>query len=232
MKAGQGLSAAVAPVWLEELICAPHLPAVVIVSLADPVVRSVPSLKPTDQDVGDCGSRTGEGALGFLRRRVLLRHWIGLCLGLPPDGIVIGYDASGRPELVRPRADLFLSVSGRGDWAAFGLAHQPIGIDAEPLNPGSVAPSVLTEREQGRMRELAASDQAEAFLRIWTAKEAYLKALGTGFNHDPALLEVSDLAGSAFIADARSGRELGIGRIRRVEVGGRCFVSAAVVLPT
>ena len=227
----QDLSGAVAAVWLGGFISPPHLPAVAIVSLADHALNSVQRLAPTDRDLHDRGSRTGDGAHRFLQRRALLRHWIGLCLGLPADGIVVGHDASGRPELVRPGGDLFLSVSGRGDWAAFGLARQPIGIDAEPLEGGPIAPSVLTTREQGRMRGLAAAEQAEAFLRIWTIKEAYLKALGTGLDQDPALLEVTDVGDRARIAVAETGKHLGNAHLRLVEMGGRRFVIAAVVLP-
>jgi len=43
----------------------------------------------------------------------------------------------------------------------------------------------MSEPEQARYSRLAEPERAEFFFRIWTAKEAWLKAKGTGFSGRP-----------------------------------------------
>jgi 4'-phosphopantetheinyl transferase len=93
---------------------------------------------------------------------------------------------SGRPSLAPPFD---------ADGLNFNLAHTPglvvmavgrvahIGIDVEALDkpvPMPVAQRYFSEREVAALHALAPGDQPRRFLRLWTLKEAYLKAVGEG----------------------------------------------------
>lgn len=85
--------------------------------------------------------------------------------------------------------DVSFSVSHSGDTALIAVAqHATVGIDVEVIRPrpnvAKLAARVLDPEE---LAAFAAADEAEqllAFLRAWTAKEAYLKAIGLGIATD------------------------------------------------
>ena len=92
----------------------------------------------------------------------------------------------GRPELGTAHASpLSFNWSHSGDQAVFaiGIGVQP-GIDIERLRPRPRALEIAQryfDAEEARALE-SADDEARnlAFLELWTAKEAVLKALGRG----------------------------------------------------
>jgi 4'-phosphopantetheinyl transferase len=98
----------------------------------------------------------------------------------------------GKPR-VRNADGLEVSLSHSGDVVAVAAAQgAAVGIDVEELGarsrdlPVSLA---LSARETSALADLPARAQAEAFLGIWTRKEAVLKATGVGLNE--ALSDVS-----------------------------------------
>ena len=112
-------------------------------------------------------------------------------------GVSVRRAASGRP-VTDPPVDV--SLSHGGGWVAVA-AHVSgrVGIDVE--GPRHVSPSLtlrcLATSELSWLD--AAADRAtrsDRFLRLWTAKEAYLKATGTGLGRDPRTV-ATDCSGSA-----------------------------------
>nr|WP_246432849.1 4'-phosphopantetheinyl transferase superfamily protein [Rhodopseudomonas rhenobacensis] len=73
-----------------------------------------------------------------------------------------------------------------------------IGVDVEAVLPipdqEQIAEVAFTTQERRELRRYDLS--SEAFYRIWTCKEACLKAIGTGFQLDPRAVEIGimDLA--------------------------------------
>jgi 4'-phosphopantetheinyl transferase len=67
-----------------------------------------------------------------------------------------------------------------------GIGSARVGVDIEAL-PTRAAAAEVAERlhPEERLEVLSAAParQAEIFARVWTRKEAYLKALGTGIGH-------------------------------------------------
>jgi len=104
-------------------------------------------------------------------------------LGVEPAAIVLEHRAQAAPACVKPvGADLFLSSASRGDWAAVAVAGAPVGVDVEEVDPeGDVPWNVLHPAEADLLRPLGGSARARAFARLWSVKEAYVKALRIGF---------------------------------------------------
>ncbi|MCA8901653.1 MAG: 4'-phosphopantetheinyl transferase superfamily protein [Hyphomonas sp.] len=124
------------------------------------------------------------------RRAHLARHLgerrqlLSAMLGRPVDGVAIGHDGEGRPFLPFDEA-LSISLAGAGGWNALALSRTGrVGIDLEPVRSIDWKPmlgmtSDLQEREM--VEEIISADDTLApFFRLWTLKEAVLKAAGSG----------------------------------------------------
>ena len=90
---------------------------------------------------------------------------------------------------------------------------------------------MLHDLEKKALLALPAAARSEEFLRLWTAKEAYLKALGIGLRREPTEIslrplddafDITDLGRPIVTREAWSWRE---------KVGSRLALCASVVLP-
>ena len=80
---------------------------------------------------------------------------------------------------------LYFSVSHSGDIVAIAVDDKEIGMDVEEL-PAEDRLKIADRFYHPREREVvhAAEEEARAFCRIWTRKEAYLKMTGEGISAD------------------------------------------------
>ncbi len=117
----------------------------------------------------------------------LARAWLAAQLGLAPEALALGRDSRGRPRLEPPHAghDCNWSHSGDGLLLAIGEGVR-VGVDLERVRPRpraqALAERFFTAPEARWLATSAASDRDRdrAFLRLWCAKEAVLKAHGQG----------------------------------------------------
>ncbi|PTM38933.1 4'-phosphopantetheinyl transferase superfamily protein [Bosea sp. 124] len=166
-----------------------------------------------------------------LLRRETARRVIARQLGLPADEVCIDHDGKGRPLLARPAGrGLHLSLATRAGVVAVALAQRFVGIDIERIDPAATPPFAALHPAEGAMlRALPEATRPLAFARLWSAKEAYVKALGTGFVRAPESFSVTLLAPDRFEIDdpLRSSRTAGTGRA--IENGGQGILAAAIV---
>ncbi len=75
---------------------------------------------------------------------------------------------------------LFISISHSGNFVAAAFSEHEIGIDIEVMREidFKTAKRVLTDSDLEFLN--SQENKADAFLKIWTAKEAYLKMTGDG----------------------------------------------------
>jgi 4'-phosphopantetheinyl transferase len=103
----------------------------------------------------------------------------------PGDWRFIRGDAS-RPSLAPPfdSTGLHFNIAHTAGLVVLAVGHMPrIGVDVEAL--GRKAPTHLADRyfsplEVAGLHALAPEELPRRFFRLWTLKEAYLKAIGTG----------------------------------------------------
>lgn len=94
----------------------------------------------------------------------------------------------GKPHL--PDNEPF-NISHAGDYAVLALSTQPVGVDIEHFRPLDWQRIALRFFHPEERAFLARSSEPERdFFRIWTLKESYLKAEGTGFSVSPASFAV------------------------------------------
>ena len=197
--------------WLTSPIAAPALPATWLIAT---------------------GARPVNLAERSALRRETARRIIAAQLSLPIEAITIEHDERGRPLLARPAGtELHLSLATRAGVVALALALHPVGVDVERVEPLAVPPlAALHPRERKALLALPEPARPLAFAQLWAAKEAYVKALGTGFARAPESFAVTLASQEAFsVSDPeRPHANLGLSRIK--ENGGQESLAAAVVV--
>jgi 4'-phosphopantetheinyl transferase len=117
--------------------------------------------------------------------RGMLREVLGSQLGVAPEALMFTYGSHGKPSLVD--SDLQFNVSHSHDAGMIAVARgREVGCDIERIEP-KFADDQIPERffspnEVAALRLLPKADQHRAFFRIWTRKEAFIKACGLGMS--------------------------------------------------
>ena len=117
------------------------------------------------------------------------------------DRLSFGFHEHGKP---------FALVDGREVPLGFNVSHSAphgliafasrgrplgrIGVDAETFRPDrdfdGIAGTVFGPDERGALAAAWGNDKVRLFYRLWTLKEALIKALGTGFSLSPSGFEI------------------------------------------
>lgn len=119
----------------------------------------------------------------LLAAHVALRHLLGAYSGKPPGGLGFVTNAYGKPSL--DTGSVAFNLSHSGDRMAVAISRSDVGVDVERIRREMVAEDLA--REVFSQRELTWLDahgdrQPAAFFRLWTLKEAFLKAEGRGLS--------------------------------------------------
>ena len=87
-------------------------------------------------------------------------------------------NSDGKP-FISERPDLFYNLSHSGEYVALVMSSVPVGIDIEKLRSGqeNLVKRFFSEEEAGWLLK---SFGDSAFTRMWTRKEAFIKARGIG----------------------------------------------------
>lgn len=131
----------------------------------------------------------------FVAARGQLRHELGARLGLAPAEVVFDYGRFGKPS-VAGAEDIRFNLARSHGWALLAITHgAEVGVDLEVPRPGDddepVARSFFCAAESAALAACPERGRHAAFLRCWTRKEAYVKALGDGLQMPLDAFEVS-----------------------------------------
>lgn len=165
-------------------------------------------------------------------RRGTARRIVARQLSCREEDVVIAHDEAGRPLLaVLGAPGLCLSLATRAGIVAIGLAPQPLGVDVEAVDPAAPPPlDLLHPDERMALDAIALAERSRVFTRLWAAKEAYVKALGSGFRRAPESFAVSLLSETAFrVTDACAPTDA-IGVLRSMKNGGHEIMAAAFIV--
>ena len=127
----------------------------------------------------------------------------------PNEQLSFGVSGYGKPFAVvgGVRAHASFNVSHAGDHGLIALgAAGRLGVDIEERVPkrslDGLIEAVMGPEEQAELAALQGADRLRLFYRLWTFKEALIKALGTGFSTDisrfqvPAAMRRGDAVGA------------------------------------
>ncbi|MGX1787617.1 4'-phosphopantetheinyl transferase family protein [Bosea sp. NPDC055332] len=164
-------------------------------------------------------------------RRSLARKLLARQFSLDEDAVEIGHEPAGRPLIMSPHGSgLHLSLATRSGLVAVALGHGPVGIDVEQVATAGEPPlAVLHPDERRWLESLPAPARPLAFAQLWSAKEAYVKALGIGFARAPESFSVQlDGAEGFAVSDEDNGRRAS-GFVRLTKNGGHETMAAAFI---
>jgi 4'-phosphopantetheinyl transferase len=139
----------------------------------------------------------------YIQARCLLREVLSFYRNCTPEEIVFEYARAGKPFLQgEPPAGVQFSISHAGDRVAVAVARgRRVGVDIETMRDDIPAPDLsrrfFSGAEAAAVRNSQGRAGTELFLRLWTRKEALLKATGVGIGglpHCPALLDPGDFS--------------------------------------
>lgn len=142
--------------------------------------------------------------------RTALRALLGRYLGRPAAAVDLVSGPHGKPALAGDAPALAFNLSHAGDTLLVALAlgndqRVDLGVDLEraPAPEGfrDVARSYFAAAEARGLDALPDAEAGARFLRLWTRKEAVVKAAGLGMSLPPDRVRVSHGAGDARILD-------------------------------
>ncbi len=147
-----------------------------------------PEAAPSDAPLDDEERRRADRFINPLHRRrfiqahTVLRRVLAAYGAGAPESLVFVRDEDGKPRLTGAGPRFNLSHSGDG--VAVAVADFDVGVDVEQVRPladrDHLVARFFSPAENAAYEALSPDRRQLAFFRLWTRKEAYLKALGTG----------------------------------------------------
>ncbi|MFC1490141.1 4'-phosphopantetheinyl transferase family protein [Candidatus Latescibacterota bacterium] len=129
----------------------------------------------------------------------VLRQILSYYLNSDPGALDFKYSPAGKPTLSGVhRGRLSFNISHSHGKMLLGItASDEIGIDIEKVNHSrlinKIASRKFTPSERNLLKICNPEDSAQRFCRLWTRKEAVLKAAGTGLLFPMRNIDVSDI---------------------------------------
>jgi 4'-phosphopantetheinyl transferase len=123
-------------------------------------------------------------------RRVLARY-----LRMPADRLRFHRDRFGKPSLAHQTALTFNLTHGDSVALIAVARGRPVGVDVERVTPiddaFDIAEICFAPAERRALHAVPPRQVSHAFFNCWTRKEAFIKAVGTGFSAPLKAFEVS-----------------------------------------
>jgi 4'-phosphopantetheinyl transferase len=148
--------------------------------------------------------------------RVFLRLVLSRYACVPPAKWEFGANPQGRPFATNAEAlslQLHFNLSHTDQWLVVAVARERcVGVDLENLRrpaPLALAERYFHPREAQALRQLPRARQALHFWRLWTLKESYLKASGTGLSGGLHSAVFGDLRGDSITMEPESAAQDG-----------------------
>jgi len=146
---------------------------------ADPIWRELLPQLPKQRQERAMQCRFPEDQIRSIGAGWLLQYALEQA-GIPAAQQVFDQTGAGKPYLPHhPQFHFSLSHSGR--WVVCAVSHDPVGVDVEqPRCTWEIARRFFHRDELAGLEQLPVEQQMEQLNRLWTAKEAFVKAMGRG----------------------------------------------------
>jgi 4'-phosphopantetheinyl transferase len=136
----------------------------------------------------------------YLAAHAQLRWLLGRRMGAAPEALAFARAPQGKPYV--PGAPLRFNLSHCREFALVALhPRAEVGVDLESAEAGrdwlALARRFFTPRESAWLAALAPGEQPRAFCRLWTLKEAWMKADGRGLGAGLRAVEIQLAEGQA-----------------------------------
>ncbi|HLG54323.1 MAG TPA: 4'-phosphopantetheinyl transferase superfamily protein [Vicinamibacterales bacterium] len=130
----------------------------------------------------------------------MLRLLMGQLLHMLPQRVAFTYSDSGKPSIV----GVHFNVAHSGELILIATHQYRIGVDVERvdrmIDVAAMGSACFTARERAMIIANAATQ--ETIFRLWTRKEAWLKAVGSGLSFPLRHVDVADTTAPVIAPDA------------------------------
>lgn len=153
--------------------------------------------------------------LGELLLRAILKQEH----NIPAHEIKLAHSEKNKPFL-KSHPHIHYNISHSGHWVVIAFSSKPVGIDIEKIRDINfgIARRYYSEQENQYLFSLAKKKQLDYFFDLWTLKESYLKAIGTGLtrslqsftiqnNSDGICVLEGDVKNNAFFGQVQFDRD-------------------------
>lgn len=148
------------------------------------ILQSLEKLLSSDEQQRAQRFKFEKDRYSFIAARGILRTILSRYLRIDPEMIQFNYSAKGKPFLAQVSLPINFNLSHSQGKAIYAIAlNQTLGIDLEAIRSIealSLAKRFFCESEYRWLASLSPQEQNSAFFKLWTCKEAYLKATGEG----------------------------------------------------
>jgi 4'-phosphopantetheinyl transferase len=111
----------------------------------------------------------------------LVRHAVKKSLGISDYAVM--QDDGGKPY-IQGQKNFHFNLSHSGRWVAIAYGDSPVGLDVQQMQIDNIKVQricrLFAQDEAKYILEAEKQSQIDRFFQVWTAKESYLKYLGTG----------------------------------------------------
>lgn len=123
--------------------------------------------------------------------RVIVKILLSKLLNILPENININKTEFGKPY-VNNNKGINFSISHSGEYVSVAFSTRNIGIDIEKISDScdylNIAKNFFTKNESNI---ITAEGNINLFYQYWTAKEAFVKAIGEGLYRDLSTFDVT-----------------------------------------
>ena len=173
----------------------------------------------------------------FVMARANLRGILASYLQVAPQTLVFDYSEYGKPALSRPPSEMRFNVSRSGERALIACTQgRDVGVDIEKerqdIEIDDLARRFFTASENAKLQAFPLPDRYQAFLRCWTCKEAFVKAVGRGLSLGLDQFDVSLGIGAPGSGGATSPEKFRVNGWCLIPIVSNClegYISAAAV---
>jgi 4'-phosphopantetheinyl transferase len=137
-------------------------------------------------DENERAAKFKRGGDDYINTRIFMRNTLATYLNRSPEKLIFDRNPYGKPFL--RGEDLAFNLSHSRQWAVLAVGiNCDLGIDVESTSDRrsilDIAKHYFHEDEIATLTEMTDPDQQkDYFFRLWTLKESFLKALGTGIS--------------------------------------------------
>lgn len=137
-------------------------------------------------DENERAAKFKRGMDDYINSRIFMRNCLSRYLAGLPQDLIFDRTPYGKPFL--RGSDLQFNLSHSRQWVVIAIAKQcDLGIDVESISDRrsilNIAQHYFHADEIAQLEKIKQEeDQKEYFFQLWTLKESFLKALGTGIS--------------------------------------------------
>lgn len=132
----------------------------------------------------------------YILRKLALRVILSQYCMINPNAINFKYNYYQKPYFVTNPFNLQFNMSHSHNMAILAITKKhPIGVDIECIKPikniTGIANQLFSPQEYSKFVLVPSNQKIETFYKIWTRKEAFIKAIGKGFSYPLNAFDVS-----------------------------------------